>query len=494
VDTADTTAAAATAATAASEPLRLPLAHRRLYVTAALVALTGALWLLYGPGRTGYDASWALVWGRELAHGAVPDLAARAAPTPHPLLIAVAALLTPLGRAAPDALAALSLIGLAGLGAVAFGFGRRLFSAPVGLLFALLLLTCPLLVNGAGQDLLDGPFLALALGAAWLALARPGAHAAVLGLLAAAGLLRPEGWALALAYLAWVGWRGAPRRALPLVPLALLAPALWMGLDVASTGDPLYSLHGTQDLARWLGRPRGVERSLTAAPEFLVLVLGPVVAVGGVLGLVAALAGLGRRAVLPAVLLALGVGGFVVLGFARLPLLTRYLVLPAAMLALLCAVATLGWTCLPRERRRPRLAWGAGGAIVAIALVVSAPALGRELSGLQNFLSTRRAAEHDLRAVVTSGVATRLARRCPAVYVNDDRAVPLVAYWMGLSIDRVLVRGLGAPTRGLVLTARSALVNRRFSLEPSARGAPRPVPAGFVPVAGNASWRLAARC
>jgi hypothetical protein len=273
-----------------------------------------------------------------------------------------------------------------------------------------------------------------------------------------------------------------------------VAPLAWIGLDLLATGDPLYSLHGTQELARWLGRPRGFERSLTALPEFLAEILGPVVAAGGVAGLVAVLAVAPRRAALPAALLGLGAAGFLVLGVARLPLLDRYLAVPAAMLALFCAVAVLGWTCMPASPRRARRAWAAGGAIVGVALLVGAPPLWRELSGLNHFLGFRRAAEHDLRALVTGADVGALSHRCRDVWVNDDRAVPLVAYWTDRPIDAVLVRGLGAPESGLVLTARSALVNRRFSLEPNARGEPRPVPAGFAPVAANASWRLAARC
>ena len=66
----------------------------------AVVVLAVALRLLYGPGAVGYDAAWALDWGRELAHGAAPSLDAPGAPSPHPLAIAVSALLAPFGDAA----------------------------------------------------------------------------------------------------------------------------------------------------------------------------------------------------------------------------------------------------------------------------------------------------------------------------------------------------------------------------------------------------------
>ena len=41
-----------------------------------------------------------LVWGRELAEGVSPDYGAVLPPTPHPMAIGVAALLSPLGHGA----------------------------------------------------------------------------------------------------------------------------------------------------------------------------------------------------------------------------------------------------------------------------------------------------------------------------------------------------------------------------------------------------------
>ena len=41
---------------------------RRVTAVVAVVAGAVGLRLLYGGGTIGYDAIWALVWGRELAH------------------------------------------------------------------------------------------------------------------------------------------------------------------------------------------------------------------------------------------------------------------------------------------------------------------------------------------------------------------------------------------------------------------------------------------
>ena len=69
---------------------------------------------------------------------------------------------------------------------------------------------------------------------------------------------------------------------------------------------------------------------------------------GGICGMAAAVAGLvvlgwlvwrRERTALPLVLLALGLLGFLFLGFADLPLIIRYLLVPASMLALFAGEA-----------------------------------------------------------------------------------------------------------------------------------------------------------
>ena len=54
--------------------------------TTGVVALLGALaWALTGRGLVNYDTLYAVVWGRDIAHGTVPDYDVSLAPTPHPL-------------------------------------------------------------------------------------------------------------------------------------------------------------------------------------------------------------------------------------------------------------------------------------------------------------------------------------------------------------------------------------------------------------------------
>ena len=103
----------------------------------------------------------------------------------------------------------------------------------------------------------DLPFLALVVWAAVAAARRGPASAWPYALLAAAGLMRPEAWGLVAALWVWAAISGERRSLLRLGGLALLAPVLWMLSDLVVTGDLLWSLHGTRELAAALERPRG---------------------------------------------------------------------------------------------------------------------------------------------------------------------------------------------------------------------------------------------
>ena len=68
----------------------------RIRFAAGVLVGAAALRLLAGPGLVNYDTLYALVWGRQLAHGELPDLEVAIAPTPHPLADLGAMLLSPL--------------------------------------------------------------------------------------------------------------------------------------------------------------------------------------------------------------------------------------------------------------------------------------------------------------------------------------------------------------------------------------------------------------
>ena len=167
-------------------------------------ALAAATWVIFSRAFLNYDTLYALIWGRDLAHGHLPDFEFTLAPTPHPLAIAVGALASLFGTDGGYTVMlaiAPAVVRRAALGAFS-GSARFAFAWPVGLLAALVVATrVPFLSQGT-RAYVDIPFLALVVLAAVLEVQRPSRGWAVLVLLALAGLVRPEAWLLAAAY--WV--------------------------------------------------------------------------------------------------------------------------------------------------------------------------------------------------------------------------------------------------------------------------------------------------
>src|SRR3954467_14937061 len=83
----------------------------------AAAAGIGALaWLVFSRAFVNYDTLYALIWGRDLAHGRTPDYDVTLAPTPHPLAEAVGALVSLLGQ--DGAYAAILMIAMLAFGAL----------------------------------------------------------------------------------------------------------------------------------------------------------------------------------------------------------------------------------------------------------------------------------------------------------------------------------------------------------------------------------------
>src|SRR3954467_2678436 len=92
-----------------------------------------------------------------------------------------------------------------------YRLGAELFSPWVGAVAALVVLTRPALERDALVGYQDTAFAALIVWAVLLEARRPRRGTAVLAVLAVAGLMRPEAWALAGLYAVWV-WQGGPAR------------------------------------------------------------------------------------------------------------------------------------------------------------------------------------------------------------------------------------------------------------------------------------------
>jgi hypothetical protein len=482
------------------------ISSRRLEVLSRLRVrpwgLAGLAWLVlgvvvllaYGKPWVGYDAMYALVWGREIVGGAAPEFDLPVAPTPHPLANFFGALVSPLGDGGVTAFEWLSILSFVALGWAAFRLGTELFSVPVGLVFSTILMTRPLLVLEMQQVSIDIPFLALILWAASLEANKPRRGWQVLAPLAVAGLLRPEAWVLSALYTAYAVSGRRRRKALSLVALAAAAPLIWMTFDLAVTGDPVFSLHGTRSLAEALARPRGLGTALHAAPLYLESILGKPIAWLGIAGSIVGIAALYERARLPAVLMGLGLAWFLFLGIAGLPVITRYLLIPATMLALFAGVAAFGWRHVPRPGR-PRRVWAAGSAALLIGATIAIPHDLRQLDHRLAQSSERRTLQEDLLKIASSPAAREWRHRCAAVYVPTYRAVPVVAFSLHEHPRAVQSAVAQQGSKALVVAPANRIVGGTFLLDPrEPQSHAFTAPIGSRLVEANRSWRLYERC
>ncbi len=409
----------------------MALARRAWPDALAALIVAAAVFAFFGHAFLNYDSFYALVWGDDLAHGRTPQYDTPVAPTPHPLATLVGLALSPLGATAAETIfLVIVLLAIGALVVGVFRLGQELFSTPVGVLAALIVATRVPLLNFGIRGYVDLPTIALVVWAAVLEARSPRRGAPVMLLLALAGLLRPEMWLFAAVYWLWCfparDWNGRLR----LAGIAALGPVVWMLSDWAVTGDPLWSLNGTTDLAAELGRKTG----LGAVPETMPRRLGEIVRleylIAAVLGLAAGLASakLRPRTLLPLAIAVLNGVAFVVFGIAGLSLLGRYLFLASTMLALFAALAALGWTALPKKTRYRRR-WAAAGVLMIVAFLVLTPWQADRLIDLRSDIADRDRVAADLHQIADQPAVARAAKACSPLYVPNHRPVPDLALW-----------------------------------------------------------------
>jgi hypothetical protein len=480
------------ATVAAARPAHgLRSARVELVVVGALAVAAVLAWALV-PTYPNYDTYYHLVWGRELLHGTKPTFTAYAAPTEHPLYIALCAVA---GLFGGDADRLLVLVGALSLVALAWGtyrVGEAVFGRWPGLLGALFVGSSFAFLLYAARAYVDVPFLAIVLWAAALEARSPRRGRPVMALLAVAGLLRPEAWVLAGAYWLWCVWASPRRPRLDLLALAIVAPLVWAGVDLWVTGDPLYSLHATSDLADELNRRQGLADVPRSFVSFVVDAARPPVALAAIAGAVLAWRLHVRRGIhVPIALFGAGVLTFLATGVAGLSVLPRYLTVPVVAVCIVAGYGVLGFTTLAPGALREwwRKAAIAAAVVGAVFVVVKAPVVNRLVAELRFIQGTHAG----LRSILDDP-AVRRDMRCGPITFPNYRLVPDTRWMLDLPAQRVGARSAQRRTRGVAIFLVGQKELDRFGFSAGASPATNAPDPGFVPIARNGRYAAYASC
>jgi hypothetical protein len=456
-----------------------------LWTLLAIGALAAAgLAAVVGTELLNGDGVWHLVWGRELADGSLETF--KTGPTPHPSLIALGALSSLLGDDA-SYLLSYALFGPLALGALVaatYDAARRLSSPWAAAAAVIILATSVGVVSLASAARYDIAFAALVMAAIALELARPRRGVAPLVCLAAAGLIRPEAWVLGGLYWLFLAQRLSWAARLRTAALVAAAPAVWASMDLAIMGDPLYSLHVTDEGSHVLYGQYTPWENLQVGGRNLVWYLGVVPLILLAPAAVFLVRERPRGAAVIVGTLAVTVAIFVLLVSQGLASNERYLLLPVCMIAILAGMALDG----PGRRTRPRLILGVAGAVLlALQVPTHVDAVGALAEGARKARGYERSA-HAL--VSTPGVADRL-RRCAAVSLPTGKMRYLFALPSGRAPETFISDGKGRTRPDLYIAPgnpaviEKVLTRARFDDDASFR-----VPPGLQVAVRNQDWIL----
>ena len=397
-----------------------------------------------------YDYAFVLASAQDVLAGRATGYEAWVfSPVPHPLMLLAALAAIPFGD---GAFAILTALGLGALGLLCWSLlriGALLGSWLTGLLAAVLVFTSPPIFEVAVRNPGDMGFAALVAAAVAAEVARPRRGAGVLALLALAGLLRPEAWLLAGMYwLTLLPGRAWPER-LRLGALVASAPLVWTAMDALLTGDPLHSVEAT----RAYTEKADVTASLGDVWNALDAVSGWPLVVGAVAGVALAWRD-GRRGVavplVGATAALLASVAPALLGES--PVLSRYLVLPGAMIAVLFALAALGWT----GARQAKVAWSACGLALAALAILTLAVDRAQLWDVARRNQRERVALvdhlHDW-ATAPARRAYLASPECHPIRVPGGGYRPYLRYWLDVPPRAVAFRFVGnfVPARGSVM-------------------------------------------
>jgi hypothetical protein len=402
----------------------------------AVLCLGFAIGFLVFPTYPVYDSYYDLLWGRDLLHGHALVFQGFRYPTEHPLAIGAGALLSLFGDVGDRIWIAMIFATFLALVAGLYRLGRLAATPLVGAIAAAFVLTrfdYPFL---AARGYVDIPYMAFVVWAAVLEGTRPRRGTPVFLLLAGAGLLRPEAWAMAAAYWVWMAWHATWPERIRYAALAAIGPVVWAGVDTLVTGDPLFSLHYTSGSAEDLGRQKSLADLPAAVPGFFNDLVKLPVLLAAVVGMALGVVISPRRMVMPALLLGAGLGTFILIGIAGASVIERYLAVSALALMVFGAIAVGGWTMLAPGR--VRTGWIAAAALVVLGgLAFTVTHL--NLSRFDNELRFRGLAHNDLKAVLHNP-RVQAGLRCGPLTTPNHKLVPDSRWVAGLGDNKVLAR------------------------------------------------------
>jgi hypothetical protein len=482
-------------------------------LTAAFAIAAGAilLRLIYGVAFANYDTLYALTWGGQLAQGETPAYGVPIAPTPHPLLEIAGVILRPLSpHLEIELVVALAFLALATCAWLIYELGARWFGRAAGALAALIFLTRVPVISDGVRAYLDIPYLTFVLGGLLVEARSRRSHgrpagALVLALLALAGLLRPEAWVFSGLY--WLYLMGLlPARLRALLPpawpirergrvlrltlLAAAGPLLWLGSDLAITGNPLWSLTNTRHTAAALGRKTGIGNVSLYVPKRIGEVLQAAGLAGAATGGVLSLLWLRARALPGALAGVAAVATFAAFAIIGLPINTRYAFLAAAFLCIFCGAGAFGWLALAAGDRRRRV-WMVIGLMILAGLLATAPSQFRTAHRELDKLANQERIEGDLEALVGSRA---INLRCGPAGVPNHAPIPLLALYLRTSPARIRSAESGHIDRGVYADPASLEVEREYILDNHDPHEAVTVPPGFTAAGANRSWLIFKHC
>lgn len=429
----------------------------------ALVAFT-----IYRPVFPNYDTYYALIWGDEMAHLNLPDYFVNRTPTPHPLFNLYTAFLSFTGAAAIHILTIASLAMYVGL---LYGV-YKLVKLQVGTLVAfftlLVLLLRTDLMAFAFRSMLDIPFLLMIIWAAVLEVQKPRRGLAPLVLLTAAGLLRPEAWLMAGIYWLWLALgQVRPKLDLPgeqpsikqlfwYGVLVISAPVLWLAWDWIVTGDALYSVHSTSEVAAQLKRTKSLPGAIIAIPKNISGTEQWVTFISGSLGFLLAFWVYRARMLMLAALGIVGVFTYLVISIAGLSVIPRYLVIPSIVLCFGVAFSVIGWERLEGTPRKLGIALAVFTVLLGVA---RAPAYLDNFRALNTSTQQVSVTYSRIYNILDKPKVRKTIENCEPITAFTHETVPIIRYKLGLAKGEVPTTTAleHAPTKGTLLIQTSAL-------------------------------------